>query len=487
MGVAGKYCGNRRGSPPAFVNADSRGVRSSNWVQSDTISLTGRTKRWITAAVAFLAIILILVAAMLIVRRQLRNSRSEIERIALEGRSIDESVNTILLRLSEVAITSRELLIARRPDLVRLRSEELRESANSLRQSLTEFSSGTPADFRSALGTLGGTVERYLQETEKLLDLTDEGRVEYGPALINDMIRPMRQTIRLEVDRVKAAEEKRLSARRHELEAEYDSVNQDLFRLGALIVVLTSAIAVYTVARLRTLERQSHRQAVELAANRDELRKLSHGLVAAQESERKQLSRELHDHVGQILTALRMEVGNLGDLHRQKNPTFGQRLDSAERLGDQALQAIRDISMGLRPSMLDDLGLEPAIRWQARDFSRRTGVDMDVRIEGNLDSLPERVRIHAYRIVQESLTNIARHANAHHVMITAHHSPSRLMVTIQDDGEGFNVTHKFGGAGLLGMRERAQELGGRCEIHSQLGKGTVVHIDIPIEESAVHA
>lgn len=477
----------RRGSPPAFVSADSPSMRSSNWVQTETISLKRRKNRWITASVAFLAIILILVAAMLIVRRQLRNSRAEIERIALEGRSIDEFVNTILLRLSEVAITSRELLIARRPDLVRLRSDELRESSDSLRQSLTGFSSGTPADFRSALGTLGGTVERYLQETEKLLDLSDEGRLEYGPALINDMIRPMRQTIRLEVDRVKTAEDKRLSTRRHELEAEYNSVNQDLFRLGALIVVLIGAIAVYTVARLRNLEHQAYGQAAELAANRDELRKLSQGLVAAQESERKQLSRELHDQVGQILTALRMEVGNLGDLHKQQNPAFDERRHSAERLGDQALQAVRDISMGLRPSMLDDLGLEPAIRWQARDFARRTGVDVDVRIEGNLDSLPENHRIHAYRIVQESLTNIARHASARHVMITAHQSPSRLMVTIQDDGEGFNVTHKFGGAGLLGMRERVQELGGRCEIHSQRGKGTVVHIDIPIEESAMHA
>jgi len=115
----------RRGSPPAFISR-APSVRSSNWVQIETISLKRRTNRWLTAAVAFIAIVLILVAAMLIVRRQLRNSRAEIERIALEGRSIDQSVNTILLRLSEVAIASRELLIARRADLVRLRSGELR-------------------------------------------------------------------------------------------------------------------------------------------------------------------------------------------------------------------------------------------------------------------------------------------------------------------------------------------------------------------------
>jgi len=445
-----------------------------------------RITRWITAAIAFLAIISILLTAIFIVRRQVRNSREEVERIALEGRSIDESVNTILLRLSEVAITSRELLIARVPGVALLRADELRESANSLRQSFKAFSSEAPPEFRSALGTLGQTVDRYLQEVEKLLDLTPEGRAEYGPALINDMTRPMRNTIRLEIANVRAAELKRLEAKRRELNAEYDSVNRQLFRLGALIVLLITAIAIYTTARLRMLERQAYQQATELTENRDELRKLSQGLVAAQESERKHLSRELHDQVGQILTALRMEVGNLGDLHRQGSPAFEDRQHSAERLGDQALQAVRDISMGLRPSMLDDIGLEPAIRWQARDFARRTGVDTEVRIEGDLDSLPEKHRIHAYRIVQESLTNVSRHARAQHVLITAHHSLTRLTITIQDDGQGIDAEQKAGGAGLLGIRERVQELGGRCEIYSQNSKGTLVHVDIPIEESGAN-
>ena len=446
-----------------------------------------RSTRWITAAVAFLAIISILVAAMLVLARQLRESRSEIEHIAFQGRSIDASVNTILLRLSETAITSRELLIARRPDIVQLRSEELRESANSLRQSLREFSSGTPPEFRKALGTLGDTVERYLQEVSKLLDLSEEGRLDSGSALLNDMLRPLRQTIRIELDHMRTAEEARLEARRQQLNAEYSDMNRNLLRLGTVIVVLIGAIAIYTVVRLRKLEYESQRQAAELAANRDELRMLSQGLVAAQESERKQLSRDLHDQVGQILTALRMEVGNLGDLHHQPGPAFEDRRRSTERLADQALQSVRDISMGLRPSMLDDLGLEPAIRWQARDFARSTGVDAEVRIEGDLDSLPERYRIHAYRIVQESLTNIARHAGAHQVIITAHQSPERLMITIQDDGQGFDVNQKFGGAGLLGIRERVQELGGRCEIQAQPAKGTLVHIDIPIQELRAHA
>jgi len=450
-----------------------------------TMALMVRTTRWITAAIAFLAIISILVAAMLIVRRQLQNSRSEIERITLQGQLMDESFDAILLRLSEVAIASRELLISRGPESAR-RATELRESEQSLRESLTRFPADTPSDFQSAVATLQDTVESYLNGVEDLLDLNEKDRQERGPGLLNNNVQPIRQTIRLELDKVKGAQEQRLALRREELEAEYTSVNRGFVRLGAAIVVLIGAIGIYTVMRLRKLEQQSFRQSAELEANRDELRKLSQGLVAAQESERKRLSRELHDHVGQILTALRMEVGNLGDLQPRGGHIFAERQHSAKGLADQALQSVRDISMGLRPSMLDDLGLEPAIRWQARDFARRTGVDVDVRVEGDLDSLPESHRIHAFRIIQESLTNIARHADAHGVLITAHHSPSRLMLTIQDDGRGFDSARKSGGAGMLGIRERVQELGGRCEIHSQLAKGTLVHIDIPIEEREVH-
>ena len=446
-----------------------------------------RATRWITAAIAFLAIVSIFITGQFIVSRQLRDSRSQIERIVLEGQSVDESVNTILLRLSEVAITSRELLIARGSGVTQLRARELLESANSLRQAFKEFSSDAPEDFRSAMGTLGVTVDRYLGEVEKLLDLSDEARLEYGPLLINDMIRPMRQTIRVEIDRVKENERQRLAARRSELEAQYFSLSRQLLRMGSLIVLLTALIALYTVLRLRKLELKAYHQSIELRGNRDELRKLSQGLVAAQESERKLLSRELHDHVGQILTALRMEIGNLGDLRHRGNSDFDDRQHSAERLSDQALQAVRDISMGLRPSMLDDLGLEPAIRWQARDFSRRTGVDAEVRIEGDLDSLPEKHKIHAFRIVQESLTNVARHAGAHHVMITAHCSSSMLSLTIQDDGRGINSGQQPAGAGLLGIQERVQELGGRCDIHSQTSKGTLIHVDVPIVAGRAHA
>jgi signal transduction histidine kinase len=450
-----------------------------------TIPVRVRFGRWITATVAFGAIIVVLVAATLVLRQQLAASLAEIERIALEGKSVEESIDTVLLRLSEVAIASRALLIAGRPEVDR-RAGELLESTDSLRQAMDEFPSKDSPEVGPALRSLREVVQRYLAETEKLPKLSEKERLAQGTVLINDMMTPLRQTVRSELVQVRVAQEARLESQRRQLLAEYDSLNQNLLTFGVLIVGLVGAIAMYTVLRLRRLEDQGVQQAEELAASRDELRKLSQGLVEAQESERKRLSRELHDEVGQLVTALRMEIGNLGDLHERKSGAFGERWRSAKQLGDQVLQVIRDISMGLRPSMLDDLGLEPAIKWQARDFTRRSGIDVEVRTEGELDQLPERHRIHAYRIVQESLTNIAKHARARHVVITAHQSAGQFTITISDDGEGFDSHAQAEGAGLLGIRERIQELEGRCEIFSQPGQGTVINVEIPLENTRVH-
>jgi signal transduction histidine kinase len=454
---------------------------------ADPLPTKVRGARWITASFAFAAIIAVLLAATLVLRHQLQTSRGEIERIAQEGKSVDQSVDAVLLRLSEVAITARELVVARQPQTILRREAELRESADSLRQSITDFSSGTPEEFRSDLAGLQGIVLRYLSEVDRLLSLPADQRLEQGTTLTNQMMRPLRQTLATELSRVKAAQDRRFDSRRRQLLATYDNLDHDLLRFGILIVLLVSGIACYAVLRLRRLEEHSYHQSRELGLHRDELRKLSQGLVEAQESERNRLSRELHDEVGQMLTALRMEIGNLRGLHERNDPAFQERWVSAKQLGDQLLQAVRDISMGLRPSMLDDLGLEPAIRWQARDFARRSGIDVDVSVEGNLNLLPEKQRTYAYRIVQEGLTNIARHAHAQEVLITAQQSDTRFRLTIRDNGRGFEAGRSSnGGAGLLGIRERVQELGGSCEIQSQPSKGTVIRIEIPLEEQHAH-
>jgi signal transduction histidine kinase len=216
------------------------------------------------------------------------------------------------------------------------------------------------------------------------------------------------------------------------------------------------------------------------------MRLLSQKLVQAQEEERRSISRELHDEIGQMLTGLRLELRNLEAFCIAPSPDFQRQYAEIKDLAERTMRAVRDLAMGLRPSMLDDLGLGPALQWQAREYSRHNGIPATVAMDGDLDDLPEDVRTCVYRVVQESLTNCARHAQAENVRITVHGGKNDIAVTIQDDGVGFDSSgaiHR--GIGLIGMEERVRELGGKVAVMSQPNKGTVVELVLPLAERRV--
>jgi signal transduction histidine kinase len=149
------------------------------------------------------------------------------------------------------------------------------------------------------------------------------------------------------------------------------------------------------------------------------------------------------------------------------------------------VSAIKDVATGLRPAMLDDLGLGPAIRAHAREVSRRTGVPVDVRLDGEVDRVPEPHRTHVFRIVQEALHNCARHARASHVIVSLYGRPNLVSVAVQDDGVGFDATRPTTtGLGLYGMKERVRDLRGRLNVTSTPGAGTLLEVELPLMERA---
>ena len=256
-------------------------------------------------------------------------------------------------------------------------------------------------------------------------------------------------------------------------------------RMLAVTVLLGLLIAGVTVSRIHKLERHFEAQRLRAEAAEEQMRRLSRQVVQAQEDERRSLSRELHDEVGQSLTALRLELGTLRNLREASEPEFLEHLDDAKALAEQSLRSVRGMAMGLRPTMLDDLGLGPAIQWQAREFSKHTGVPVDVRIEGNLAHLPDRHKTCVYRIVQEALTNCARHAHAKTIAVAVEGKEDLLEVRIQDDGVGFNqATARPRGLGLIGIEERVRELGGRFQLHTKHTGGTTLQAAIPIPVAA---
>jgi signal transduction histidine kinase len=184
-----------------------------------------------------------------------------------------------------------------------------------------------------------------------------------------------------------------------------------------------------------------------------------------------------------MLTGIRMTFGNLEQLRTAPEEDFKGQLSEGKDLAEQTLQMVRNLAMGLRPSMLDDLGLEPALQWQAREFSRRSSIPVDFKTDGSLANIPEEMRTCVYRIVQESLTNCARHSKARSVRIDLHGDRKDVTLTVRDDGIGFETGRSgLRGLGLMGMEERARELGGAVTISSQPGCGTTLQAVLPLKE-----
>jgi len=276
--------------------------------------------------------------------------------------------------------------------------------------------------------------------------------------------------------------EENFESRRRELSQSVVNLQNDIWETLLTALVLGAIIAGASVFRISSLEKESaaHQQTSEIAEIR--LRHLSQQLVSSQEQERKALSRELHDEIGQLLTALRMELGNLERGRGTPGVETDPHLDQAKKLAESTLRSTRDIAMGLRPAMLDVLGLGPALEWQAREFSRRYSTPIRLEVDGDLRDIPDPHRTYLYRIVQEGLTNCARHAQAKNIHVKLEDSGGKVAVLVEDDGVGFNqdsgVTY---GLGLLGITERVRELCGQLSIQSEPGKGTRIAVVLPLK------
>ena len=212
---------------------------------------------------------------------------------------------------------------------------------------------------------------------------------------------------------------------------------------------------------------------------RASLRDLSAKLVRAQEDERRALSRELHDEAGQAFSAIMLEAENLLDMNL--NSCVVPRLESIRNLAERGVAETRNMALLLRPSMLDDFGLVPALNWQAKETSKRTGLRVQVTASDLQHELPEEHKTCVYRVVQEALNNVVRHAQASAVQISLQQQPGELQLTIQDDGAGFDA-QRVRGLGLLGMEERTRHLGGTFAIDSQAGRGPSLRIHLPLAD-----
>lgn len=223
----------------------------------------------------------------------------------------------------------------------------------------------------------------------------------------------------------------------------------------------------------------------ELKDSARQLQALAANLELAREEERMRIARELHDQLGQALTAMKFDLAWLTDRLVQKDATLAQKSKTVTAQMDTMIKTVRRISTELRPGMLDDLGLAASIEWQARDFEKRTGIVCTVSIPVEDLSLARSQSVALFRIFQESLTNITRHANAQRIEVNLGATPESVTLQIHDNGRGIKAQEIAGlqSLGLLGMRERAKRLGGTFDIQGLPGNGTIVMVSIPLKQN----
>ncbi|SRR5579884_759017 len=321
----------------------------------------------------------------------------------------------------------------------------------------------------------------YWETLAPILKWSASERREQGYIFLRDEVFPRRQNMLAIADRIAAINEQQLTAGNAEVVSLLLRFQTRLLVTLVAALVLGLAMALFSTRKILALESQAASRYEEVAHARGQLKDLSARLVQAQETERRALSRELHDEVGQSLSAVLVELRNLsaGPAIRADEQSCSH-VETIKGLVESTVRVVRNMSLLLRPSMLDDLGLVPALKWQARECSKRTSMDVNVAAELDSDNLPDDYKTCIYRVVQEALNNCAKHSQASTIRIKVQQEPDRLILTIQDDGQGFDP-QQIKGLGLLGIQERVARLGGVCAIHSNRGTGTILSVELPFQ------
>ena len=410
------------------------------------------------------------------VLRQIRRQDDQIRRQFLAQNHV---LNDIRSQLYLSGTYVRDYVLDPEPD----RAEMYRASVEAVRKemeaALESYGKHVQMGERVPYVALREELAKYWDTIDPILKWGPEERRSRGYTFLRDDVFPRRTAMLDVAGRIADINEQQLNAGNEEV---IDLLEKFQTRLAVTLIAtlaLGVGMAAFSARKILNLEAHAQSRYREVAEARQQMTNLSDRLIKAQETERRALSRELHDEVGQSLSAVLVELRNLSlGLGTRSTEQAHSQVDIIKGLVEGTVRVIRNMSLLLRPSMLDDLGLLPALRWQAREVSKRTAMEVSVAADHVPDDLPDEYKTCVYRVVQEALHNCSRHSQATEVRIRVEQTPGSLSLSIRDDGVGFDVT-RTKGLGLLGMEERVSRLGGEFEIHSAPGKGTTLKIELP--------
>jgi signal transduction histidine kinase len=371
------------------------------------------------------------------------------------------------------------------------RFSELHEDMNRRLTLEAQYAVNTPAggELRQQLRDM---LDNFWSLADEAFNLAGQGHEDSARYLIRSQLEEGRETISHVVSQLLDLNDQTQQEAGQRVSSVYGQVSKDILMLTGVLFLVALGTGLYTLqANRRTFERLHH-LAEKLQAQSEQLRMLSWKLIEVQEQTLRHVARDLHDHFGQILTAIGVMLGRAGQNAADSDPAFVQDVRAVKKIVEDTLQSVRDESQIFRPAILDDFGLQQTLEWFAEQFSRQTGVQVHFRGKLSGDFTHPEMAIHVYRIVQEALNNVARHSGARAAWVTLEEKGNQLNLEIRDNGCGFEVDREVKrvagqGIGLMGMRERAEHLNGSLSIHSAPQKGTTISLSVPLLHPAPHA
>lgn len=427
---------------------------------------------WLVAALGLGSLVVLIAVSMLAASRRAEEIYAQLDQLNNHHRLVEANLRRLRSDVNLSGIFVRDYLL----DVARERAPEYRERIAAFRSTnlatLEELKTLIKGD--EQIESLQGKLTDYWQTFEPLFDWTPAEKIAQSAAFLRREVVPRREAALTMAQEIEELNNTNLAEQREEVARRLTGFRADLHRLLWQTLLFGLGVAAVVVLRLRVLEGRS------VVAER-QMRELSQQLVNAQEEERKHLSRELHDHVAQMLTGLRMELSRIERVSASTAPAVAE----CKLLVDELFATVRNLSLGLRPSMLDDFGLQAALEWHVRDFMTRYALDVDLAVEGAVDMLPDKFRTCAYRVVQEALTNCVRHAGATRIQIGVRATVTQLRVTVKDNGIGIDPHRRGAGLGLRGIDERVKELDGTLTIARNDDEGTLLVVLLPLPQAVV--
>lgn len=346
--------------------------------------------------------------------------------------------------------------------------------------SLLDYEALLQSDESAPYNALRRELNDYWSLTAPVLEWSPQQRQKAGYTFLRDEVFSRRTSMLAITDQIETIATARLGADEALAAAAYRQYRRRLTITIGLTIGLGCVLAAFSIRQIFSLEKEATVRYREISSAREALQELSARLLRAQEAERKSIARELHDEVGQSLTGVLLEMANLSMLIRnRKTDLLEPKAAEIKKLVEDSIVVVRNMALLLRPPMLDDLGLLPALQWQAREITRRSGIRVKIAAEDLPENLPDDLKTCIYRVVQEALHNVMQHAGAHTVRVSIHKVEGRIYLSIQDDGKGFSSSGERG-MGLLGMEERVSHLGGSFAVESEPGAGAIVRVVLPV-------